>query len=1257
MNEVFDNDVTKLYKQVDMFNMPAKYIIPDVNAIGGYTTLIILITEKIIDGDSLYNISSQLTTFVIDDIVYSYVYSIQKDPEMYEFSRETIFADIVKFYDKIELSNLTPGSYEDLDRLVKAWIVGMAEQLNNDRTELAKMIEDQTQLGGVVPFSVSPVVFLKTTFEAYPTFQDGKNIEKSDGPDIFNKIVLDQYVPFVIYNGQESSLDKRNMTSLYKVFPSINMEHFVERSRKKKSQNTIYLFVWGKDSEPPSSPPKASYNIVEYNLETGFLTFESLNNIKDKMVERISKVLPFEIGEVQDGKLSSTFNVYRFDEDEEFDDLLINVPCLLHTIMNNSVFKTYFYIEEKSKLSGSNQIVKIKFRTYTDINRSEKGVKTESNVSFTLQYSNITPESKYDISSKGPDGESITIQKIGKDKDIGKGFLVVDVKQAISSDIVFNFVVILSHALSLYFYDYYYDIYKEYSELLDISGQFMTSSEKLIPKKLEISTYRQNVPNTPSDLAKRCLKSSRPFSMNKKEAEEYEKEDITVSGVVMKKQSMEFPTGSGFYYVCNNNSKSPFPGLKVAIGADGNLDFFPCCYNANQRLKSKDKNKSLKALGAYEEGPTKAEEFLAEKKQGKKQTRTGISSRLLKPGHKGKSDDELSHFVTNFVGLEYKVFRLGVDMDKNSFLHAIVSAVDPNYLQTENKEEYVKHVRLIISTPEIVKPSTGKQEMYDMTLDQIEDAQKDLDSYYDPLRFVHIVEEYYNINIFFFETVKDEKSERVDIAFPRHKIFHVRSSKPERRTVLIMLTTKNTGEKVSELIVYSKNELSPYFSIYEKELTLKIQEMINMTTTVISWSIDSESTERSVIEGRKNIYNQVDYSSIFSDQAKTIAQYIDSNGKVRGFRYQSLDNMVFDLVVPPSQPRNLDVITEMCKTTADVVLSKIANPVAKNKDGLWFSVLDIKYGVFAPCVGVEFLSLPEGPRNNIHTQLSQNENKLTIKKTDKLRKDFNIFVQILTYLFSIFMLQHKQEIKIKAILNPDIDFYNNHLAAVVGGNVEYTFNNIPRKLMKAKTVNEALLWLSGFHPNIFVGDKFAMENVNLAGKALYFIKKMWKQSEGSTVYPQTTLHNFYALAEDFEYQSGVVVLTSTKEMENFHSIQKNGKIYKYKEFTSLNKSMIDSKEPIIYRRKDGSIYLIQSTLGNTFNRSMTVALRWYTEKINIGYTSDEISPMPNFSHIIYQLDNSNNITVDTDNSIQGQPYLEFLKFDSRLLYAAMLKIL
>ena len=158
---------------------------------------------------------------------------------------------------------------------------------------------------------------------------------------------------------------------------------------------------------------------------------------------------------------------------------------------------------------------------------------------------------------------------------------------------------------------------------------------------------------------------------------------------------------------------------------------------------------------------------------------------------RGDLDKQIKYILNNYNKLDNHFTIYNVINDKNSLLHCVCSALQQvDYLHSKDKSSYVEQLLTTISN----KTNFGllKQELYDKDVDTIKTMFLN-NVFLDPKLYYRALEEYFDINIYVFE------SENI-LDIPRFRQFHTRPLRLNRKTILIY---KKTIEGPCELIFSS----------------------------------------------------------------------------------------------------------------------------------------------------------------------------------------------------------------------------------------------------------------------------------------------------------------------------------------------------------------------------------------------------------------------------------------------------------------------
>lgn len=211
-------------------------------------------------------------------------------------------------------------------------------------------------------------------------------------------------------------------------------------------------------------------------------------------------------------------------------------------------------------------------------------------------------------------------------------------------------------------------------------------------------------------------------------------------------------------YLTCKDPDNPFPGITSLSGGDL---FVPCCFNKNPR--------SSKAFIEYYQGERAMEPRGTEHVKSETQ--------LIKTlGDVGKLPPMIHKFMISLLPT-YSFLRVGTEDDANSILHSI------NYLMG-------KDVKTSLELRRDIARYFGKnlkvilQENADIMLDDLQEYLNNVQLYFDPRRFLRLLEIYYNVNIVIF--TKSKKTEEIEILHPNYKSFHVRYEFDSRKPFLFL---------------------------------------------------------------------------------------------------------------------------------------------------------------------------------------------------------------------------------------------------------------------------------------------------------------------------------------------------------------------------------------------------------------------------------------------------------------------------------------
>jgi hypothetical protein len=1105
---------------------------------------------------------------------------------------------------------------------------------------------------------------------------------------IFDHLATTPEVPFIYYEDENRTI--------FKVYRDINIKHFanhvLRRDRKPKGE-AIHLYVWNMEGSPPADPAKQSYTAVSIidrrvKLTIGSQTLRELAHLRRACASLGPDVISVRseqggrrgeedeaeggAGDASQATAAPTKHKSSAASKEarqlsivasfyvQLDTL--NVTSFLHAIALVPPYNQLFYLEERSVTVTSDQLVKLRYRRH-----QQKSIP----VSLAL----------VDHSARGSDGVERMfrcLKVVCKNTDL-----------ATTNDIK----IVLSRLLALFVAQTSpHHLATAYGGQAASSNQgrlpsiippypgvepiYLKLNDSLIKRKVKTKTMCSLFPNIEA-LTRRVQTS--PLVLRT----ESEVNDWRARG-------HEILYYQGHCFVCDNPQR-PYPGLIIIDDRDGVKQAVPNCYQVSHNVPGT-------ALYAYCQG--QLEQFIASKSEGAGDShRHGRSLAPLRAGHQGEAGDDVSMLIGA------RASRRCVDTGPNSFLSAVVHATEP-------VGEDITEIRARVARA--MHPNTARQEMYDMSNEEIVEYQLG-DDYYDPLRMVHLLEEYFNVNIFLFQYRQGD----LTVVTPRHREGYVRFI-PDRECVVIIkqphsseYVFSDTGSmfsvevtrRIRDAIAYSATNLrydvpdspGPFSLANEASSGHHAPSPSNGASSASSNHHEASSghdsshyaassdhhappTARGGMQLNPGLH--VDYRSLFNPTA----QLIDSCGKVRAFRTAK-----FDVIVPPAQPMNLPSMEGFLPADPEVVLASFTTPPSSiNRDGLWYPLFGVPDLVFVP---VDFLrpsrslaersegrrspsgrqspiaplpstsgrqspsgrlspipsppepsihqallaQLPSGPDNDVYYTTS-----LAVNEMSRLRRDSNLFVQVMTYLYYLYLA-----------VTPDGNaaaFANAYLAVYETPPSNYTLIGLPRQLPIVSSVSEAIARLGQTHPLVFNNGHFCLYDLRLWEKMTYLLRELsFTYDEGHT-FPNTTITGYYDTPDNFLPHPRTVIIFGHNELSKYHSFLVNQRQRLVTSFSDLSS---EAEEPIVYRHPQGAIYLLQNVYRGALASAMRVAVTWFLSRTNLGFHAPPLTDTIN--HYLYTSDDYGELMILSDADASAA-YVELYRYPGKAAYAALLPL-
>ncbi len=1220
MENEFDNDISIIYKEAQKLNILTKFVkisnnIVDNKEIKSYSNLILLIENRILAGVSLYDLYSQFSISPEDLAMIYYKKNNKKN---------NILEEINNFYESIELSEVR--DLFELKLLVQQFDEDMENKLLEEKYKLEDLEIIQDELSKNKPVKYSKIKLTSITLIADMIFK-GKAPKIKDGYEIFDLSQNTSDFPYLKWN----TFDNR---MLYKLYSGTNLEErpdynlIIPDTSEKNIANFFYFSIWSEKEKNKSVKEKKNINKESYlngtyNLEKNLMKIKIQireGDEKNIIIERIENVLPLTFNKIAETTISGDF--YMFD-------VQIDHDIFYHMLMNFELMNTYLFQKEISTPAALTNQLRLYYRGASDLFGPESG----SAVSFSISQNY----------AKG--GESVTISNGEKMRlSPNSPYIRVSISSAESLETAERFVKIFSRLLT------YYKINK--NDIRRLYQQFIPELKNLNIKKpisnigkvvstSKISRLQELAPDLfISGYARKCLCPVQPIIIPDDEIKAWESKTISFGSNEMKRQIMKFPPNNPKWNIVCPEDSYPFPGVKYNNDLH-NKDIYkglPCCFKKDQlNSESNYKDLYIKESSKY---IAKGDHIIKTDKIAK------VDSFGLLPA-------SIVSLISQYSDKSGDILRMGVPRSLNSLLHCMSIAInDPKYIKSKNKEKYVENLRNVISVN--TNPSLIKQEMYDFSDEEIKSQINDNDIFFDPNLFYRAVEESYNVNLYIFAPSSNEKvrlkskSESDGVMeLPRFKLIYAKSPRLERQCILVYKTLGSESDNLfypqCELIVDQNKFLTSVFNKEMNNILFSAYESLNKN---IGWEL-VDGDENINILGRENVFSQINYFDLFKHYNPS-KQYIDSYGKMRGMNI-TFENQDMMIVFPPSQPENLGLTSDLIYAPIDSVIKFLGTPIAASKDndqidGLWFTVLDLIYGVYVPIVPTDnHLNLQIGPSNPLG-----NKGVNIVPNIVKIKRDLDFTMQVLKWLF-IINLKYKN-------LNYE-NFMNTYVMWGNGGDSKeiYEFKNIGRNFPLVDSVIQGINQISLRVPTLIKNEKIYLYSKKYYDGIKYILAQWIKERVSRYTKVPNVINRIYLSQKDFIQYAGISLFLTERDLRTWLSTlyKLNYENIKIDNLLSVSRAL--QTDPYLYESPEGNIYYIQNVIGGDLKRTLNVGIYWDDLKINPGYKADEYDDdIKELSYVIYNISEAK-YPVLVENYSKSDKFISVLRYSNNN-YASMLKL-
>ena len=929
MNQ-FDNQVTYKYKIANSLTIPSKYLYLENGEFKSLKDYIKLYIEYYTFSQiytSLGLLKIQLSNI---DILMIYVYAAS---EMNLHNKDDNFMsnllnEISTMVD--ENNNSLFVMYVSVDSFVTSfniWFANYEREIHKENEIYDKIQDVQTTLNKTNPLVTSELKITSIDINYDVLFANDQKITLEDCLDIFVSAIPTAQVPFIQYNQEDQEPLIRVYKGLSEDNDQIPLEFTLQDITKNDKNNSFYLTIHTGDEEYTNN--QNAYLKIIYNLEKGTINLPTRddNNWSERIKTRFLESFPMlKLVQSKENKIEGEFTITGMS---------LN-PEVLHVLtINDRTISTYLYIDETGVPFCEKKRFSLHYRSadFEDNTERDEDTEIDNSSNATITFPALPEGTLLDQKSK-------LSEETGTEKN-----QTIKVHLRIKDRKILNqFMGIFPRLMAYYMYikpkiiDFLNTITTEESK----NKIKLTRENTLIYTKIKNLThlapeiFKDNKNESNSVYSRRCTCPYQPIIISNDEVEAWRNKYIQVNNEFHHRTVLDFPNNQAnqYHFVCPSDAY-PIPyGIK---NNDPNYSFIPCCAKSDMNKERLEKVEEYKQKIIVEKEIPKSKEKYHTK-----------SIKPQEPGRFGTLPKSLlSLLQAAFSGSSYDFNHWGIIKSTSSLIHCLcISTGDPNYnqyLTSIDKENYVLAIRKNIA--DNINLNVFKQEMYNYSLQQIKELLLNKEVFLDPHLFYRGLEEYFGVNIYVFnpegpanpiEGVTEDTTGPV-LEIPRCIITHIRVSRPDRKTVIILKypnynqcelivtrgivinesiipDTDNDDDDQSECCsdkpvaiktqkygnvpkVMGEGVTYIFDSSMEKVLYNSLKNMLDTYsinyphTTAITKDISETYINPKEIVIHHNLYNRVNWLNVL-DKVQILRQKIDSYGKTRMLEVDYQGNIV-----------------------------------------------------------------------------------------------------------------------------------------------------------------------------------------------------------------------------------------------------------------------------------------------------------------------------------------------------------------------------
>lgn len=1214
---------------------------------------------------------------------------------------EVLISNINAVYAHAGQTN-TIQNYEALLTQQRVWEQNNKRARVEDQKILNIMLSLQDKLAAYPP--IPATVLNLTSMDIKLRFKIGtttegtttRDVEPTDGIDIFNLSHVNSDVPYIQYN------EKTRLTSA----PTSN----VVATSATMSTVPKYYKIW---SELPSNKiPETvgnreidkffiltrlqdnNYGVAEYDLQDNILTLRvplSEHFGPEIALQRLTTSIPLQIGSVRQTRVTGTF---------EIPNLLIYETILLDLILTDPLMNSYLYVDELSRPFALASRLSVHFKSVvsstverhrtsgtTSDTKGDQGAKEQEEESLNPSSVSANLFQNYYDSPRRLTVLNESNVLIEMDVPAGTPYVTVNITRASSEIAAEQFIEIFRRLLGFYI---------EQQDTIREEYQRFFPNATIQPRSTPTTPKTQRTPRTPgtqilqpirtveeiidptnrsrnkrlkmlapdlivTQYARTCQPIARyPDILTPEEAQAWQESTFDFDGRQRKRQVMSFPPQDPQWLFVCPHPKYPFPGVSAntRMANKEKYPYVPCCF-VDDQMRPGTNTSYNEYIGAAA-GPV-----------SRKAATNIVTAKALDYQRTGNLLPLATQFLSNTIT---HPARLGIVRSPSSLLHCVLYAINykPYAAATndQQREEVVQKLRKQLARR--YNMESLRQEFYDLSVDEIRARVDDVNLFMDTSTFYHLLEVVFNVNIYTITTITNNERETVALEVPRYSQFPIRIPHPKLKTVLIYKSLGSESNNLSypqcDLIIDRDPSTNRRTVLHLANVTEFMIQAFQAMYQTFTWI-----PTRTGVSGHLNLNSQIDYLTLFGGKTMVSAQIIDAAGKQRGLL---LSNGIL-ATFPASQPENLPGV-DIANFNPPSLEQVLAYPLFTNPSGilkqgdilrgLWYPLLDFEYGLFVIVRPVLLSSIPENLRNlpvgpaNDYLLLTVSGTNRT-DQIEEMRRTVDRLLQLVLWIYRIYFRQYPN------VNNRDV--LRNFLRTLdVGQEPRYIYNlnSLPQRLPPVQNYQEGIAYLSTIAPTLIRNGKIFVSSPKLLEGLAYFLQ-LYLETNSRNEPLNNMITGLYTKASDFREDPQTLIFVTEKAFRDWqNSLLRNTLNLPVRKMLETSYGITD--DPYIYLSPEGRTFLVQNVIVDQASRYRAINVSYYWEHYNINagrnmtpYLTEktvsgqtERRELP--PYVVYTISTINSLAVLEDHTNGAAVFLEILYYGAQSgKYGAMLPLL